>query len=535
MANVLDYIPGVYHAAIADGSINIDLAEYLADAFAAASNATVTFPVGTYTLTTFALPANSTLLTDGPGTVFKQLGSAASIDPVLLIRNASNVTVESCTIVGIIASWEIDGSEFNHGIAIEARNGETARNIRIGDITARNIRGDGVYIINWLGGLVAGITIGDVFGDNVLRNIVGIVGGRDIDIGNIDGTAAGYSTLDLEPEGSYSEGVDGVTVRSVRGNLCQVAANPDTFVRNVRIDRLDTDPGYTADSTPPYERNALSPVSLHRTDAGLALRNAERVWIGHHRARGHTHHAVMFVPDAPSPAPFVTDPTIEIGSVDYTSIGAADSTYYTLIKALGMRQVVVRGGVYTVLSDAQSLIHGSSSSPWTECLVEQVRGNGLVAKWINRGRFTGVAVNAPSSRGAFQNLSNCLVANARIAAGYLGYNVADSFVELTDFDMVAGGSYVLGGASPGVRFRKSGIDGAFVEDGMIGSEALPNIGWNAAMGTANKGSYAVYAGQNVGSSYSQVEAQETDDAVKAVAQRVKAIEDAARALGDLRG
>lgn len=56
-------------------------------------------------------------------------------------------------------------------------------------------------------------------------------------------------------------------------------------------------------------------------------------------------------------------------------------------------------------------------------------------------------------------------------------------------------------------------------------------GWTAGTGTANKGAFATYAGQDVSATYVEAEAQATDDAAKANSQRIKAIEDALRTHG----
>jgi hypothetical protein len=60
-------------------------------------------------------------------------------------------------------------------------------------------------------------------------------------------------------------------------------------------------------------------------------------------------------------------------------------------------------------------------------------------------------------------------------------------------------------------------------------DTLKDLGWTASTGTPSKGAYATYAGQVVSVGYVQAEAQATDNAVKAVSQRLKAIEDALRA------
>lgn len=56
-------------------------------------------------------------------------------------------------------------------------------------------------------------------------------------------------------------------------------------------------------------------------------------------------------------------------------------------------------------------------------------------------------------------------------------------------------------------------------------------GWTAGTGTANKGAFTTYAGQDCSAAYVEAEAQATDDATKANAQRIKAIEDMLRTHG----
>lgn len=60
---------------------------------------------------------------------------------------------------------------------------------------------------------------------------------------------------------------------------------------------------------------------------------------------------------------------------------------------------------------------------------------------------------------------------------------------------------------------------------------VQEAGWTAGTGTANKGAFATYAGQDVSAAYVEAEAQATDNAAKANSQRIKAIEDALRAHG----
>lgn len=540
MANVLDYIPSTYHADIRNGTINVDLSTYVADAFAA--NRAVLFPEGTYTLKSYTLPEGSTLLTEGAATVFKQLGSAEWADSIFFVES-SNVTIQDCTIEGIISLFDYtidkitpghgtgaNNSEFNHGICIRAHVTEAQiKNVRIGNVLFKDIRGDGISIYCKNDATLEEIHIGDVYSDNVLRNGVAIVGGSNITIGNIDGHAIGYASFDCEPE-DYSAQVDSIWVRSIRGAVCALQATPGSAVRNVRIAVLDTNPAHTSNSTPPYKNG--SGVSYHRDESGLVLRNADNIFIGTHKSRDHSHHALEYIGD---PESTVTDPSVEIDLIDYANIGSGDSTYYALINAGGMRKVTVRGGRFDVVADAQSLIFGNSLSYATACLVENVVGSGLVAKYVGAGRFTGLQIDTDSeNRGIFLAVQQAYVASSQLRGGYLGYNVVAGVYEHVDFDQVSGGPYIFGGTSAGNRFRKSDVAGTFIEDGVYGSEGIANTGWTASSGTADKGAYAVYPGQDVSSAYVEAEAQATDDAVKSLSQRLKALEDAAWTLGALR-
>ena len=73
----------------------------------------------------------------------------------------------------------------------------------------------------------------------------------------------------------------------------------------------------------------------------------------------------------------------------------------------------------------------------------------------------------------------------------------------------------------------TGNPGTFVEVRAVQKQT----GWTAATGTAAKGAYATYAGQTVSALYVQAEAQATDNAVKAISQRFKALEDDLRTAG----
>ncbi|AIM22383.1 tail protein [Serratia sp. SCBI] len=79
----------------------------------------------------------------------------------------------------------------------------------------------------------------------------------------------------------------------------------------------------------------------------------------------------------------------------------------------------------------------------------------------------------------------------------------------------------VGGSVNAVSYKVSGIQ-------VVGAQ---QAGWTAATGTANKGAFNADQSYTIGTSYSQSEVQALADALKAACQRVKALEDMARAHG----
>lgn len=84
-------------------------------------------------------------------------------------------------------------------------------------------------------------------------------------------------------------------------------------------------------------------------------------------------------------------------------------------------------------------------------------------------------------------------------------------------------------------FAGNGLTGGGPLTGNVTLNARKDTGWTASTGAAAKGAYAVYPGQTVGAGYVQAQAQATDDGIKVLAQRVKALEDALRANQSIDG
>lgn len=457
--NILDFIPAHLHAAIRDGCTTGDLSPYYRQAFV--RHRTVYFPAGTYWHRSFTLPAGSTLATDGCGTVFRQLPDVAPLLSLFVIEG-SGTRMESCTLHGIIDRFDYrdsargGNSEFNHMILVHARRGRAPlEGVEIGDVVAHNVRGDGITILCDRGATLRNVRIGNFLGHNVLRNGIAIVGGTDIEIARIDGSAFGYATFDIEPEGAYSAPVERVRVGHVRGATVQIAANPDTYVRDVVIDHLDTDPAHAGTTQPVYRgRNGKKALG---TSVGLRLRNADAIRIGAHKARRHAAHAIAYVGD-PNAA-FVQDPRIEIGSIDYAGIGRDEATHFALIQAVGMRDVAVRGGQATMTKDNQRLLLGGTNGAGTRCHIEQVKTNGMIAAYVTHSRFRDISTRSSGARGFAIGVSHSTFERCRVFAGYLGYRLVDCTFIACIFAPARAGTPALGGPGRNNRFIGSTIAG----------------------------------------------------------------------------
>jgi hypothetical protein len=122
------------------------------------------------------------------------------------------------------------------------------------------------------------VRIGHVHGDNILRNVVSVVGGQRISIERVTGTGVGYTHLDVEPD-AYNGPVTGCTVGTVVGSFVQVAGQtPEASVDQVRIGLLEL-------SSPVRRSVPNYAPGLSRNDA-LTLRNVRSLFIGRLAARG---------------------------------------------------------------------------------------------------------------------------------------------------------------------------------------------------------------------------------------------------------
>jgi hypothetical protein len=247
---------------------------------------TIFVPAGVYLIDQLMLPTGTTILTDGFATIFKQ---QPRLPPTVRILNVvgSNVAIGDCTVEGNIES---DTGEQHHGINVSA-NKQTAdiSHVRIGNVRGSNLRGDVVYLGTADGRNLHDVEVGDVFGSNVLRNVVSIVGGDVIRIGTIGGSRVGYMHLDIEPDRDNGP-VTYCTVKAVHGGFVQVAGQTaEAYVEAVALGLVDLEAPVNG-STPVYL------PGLNRADA-LTIRNVRSIEFGQFLAKDFPGHAIKQVWD----------------------------------------------------------------------------------------------------------------------------------------------------------------------------------------------------------------------------------------------
>lgn len=276
---------------------------------------TLYVPAGVYLVDRLVLPRGTTLFTDGFETIFRQRPGLPEAIRILNV-GGSDIWIGDCTVEGSITT---DPGEQRHGINVSAtaRTGDVS-NIRIGNVHGRNLRGDVVYIGSNDGRSVSAVRVGDVRGSNIFRNIVSVVGGRNISIGNISGTNVGYTHLDIEPE-EYSGPLDGCTVESVTGGFVQIAGqSAKSYAGQVRIRLLDL-VGSLQHCIPPYK------PGLDRKDA-LVVRNIRSLEIGRLVARGFDGAAIRQVWDPGA----LSDQRIHIHQAELSDCARSNGHAYVL-------------------------------------------------------------------------------------------------------------------------------------------------------------------------------------------------------------
>lgn len=233
------------------------------------------FPNGTYLVDYINVYADTTVNTAN-NVLFKQKPQALAGKRIMNILG-SNVEIGNVNFEGNILT---DIDEQNHAVFIisNATNGNLS-NIRIGDVSVSDIRGDGFYVGSTAGYRSSTISIGNVVVDNVYRNGVSITSGYDITIKTVTGTRVGFMIVDLETNAGQGT-IEDVKISYVRGRcLGFIGTTATDYVDSVLVENADLDPSYQGQSTPSYA------VGVALKD-GITLRNCKSVNLGTAKVSG---------------------------------------------------------------------------------------------------------------------------------------------------------------------------------------------------------------------------------------------------------
>lgn len=402
MRDVVSVFDFMTTAQIADVQANTALIDVTA-AFAAALAASleVYAPAGTYLVSAINLNRSGhTLRTDGFATIFQQK-AGSGVGARMINVKASNVTIESCSTKGNIAT---DTDEQNHSVFIQsnATNGNLT-NITVGDVYGQNIRGDVLYIGATTGYMTSYVRFGRITGSNILRNVVSIVGGEYI-TGDaaISSGATGYMALDIEPDFVTCHDIH---VELVRGAAmaCQPPLAANTAY-NISIGMADLDPSFAPNSTPPYASRDVQ--------SALLLRNIKSFQINYLKAKDHTHFALEYVWNGGEQR----GEGIEIGYLDSNNVGSGESTYNAAILAQDINYITIRDARVT-LNDTTNdtmILGDSSGSTFTRAIIDRAVVNGRVARYIQQGRFSNIIANTASATSAFNRIDDCTILDSNI-------------------------------------------------------------------------------------------------------------------------
>lgn len=246
-------------------------------AAAVATGRALYFRQGLWTVSKWTITDDITVLTAGVLTEFRQL-AGSGINPVIQVR--ANVELWSngaATISGNIAT---DEYEFNHGIHVYGRDGVVIDRFTCGDVLGVNLRGDTVCTEVRLseGGYLGYCRMGTIYGSNIYRNVLSIVGG---DYGLVDGAivlsgGVGYYALDLEADTSTAD-LKKWSFGVVVGPRIGIIGDPDGGVLSgdVHIEHGYIDQLAFTSSTPAYP--ITYPPAVGR---GVLYRDAKSISFG---------------------------------------------------------------------------------------------------------------------------------------------------------------------------------------------------------------------------------------------------------------
>lgn len=412
----------------------VSAATNVTTAFASAALVAAThenfIPPGTWNISSVTYTDGARVRTAGFSTVIAQIAGydgAPNAQARIVNLAGSDIVfaLEGVKITGQIAT---DSGEQNHAVFVY-KTGASIDNITIGDVYGQDLRGDVLYIGAPSGFTTTNVSYGRITGNNVLRNVVSIVGGSYITgkAAIADG-AVGLCVYDIEPDNDPSTDIH---VDMVKGRFCQVAPpNAADYCDRITIGTLDLDPSYSANSTPVY--------ASHISTYGLSTRNTRHIYIANARIKNFTHYAWFQTYNGGE----LADQRIHFGHLDVSGCGASESTYNSPCVATGMDFIRVDSGVFSLQAPTTDYCFYGDPSNTTRMQISNFSADGCVARFADASTFDGISINTANAAIGFRDLTNTTISNSNITIPTLASNATN--VTFARVDATCSTAYLSG-------------------------------------------------------------------------------------------
>src|SRR6185437_395211 len=307
------------NGAVGDGTTDDTAAIQSTIDSAAASYRRVRFGAKTYIVTSLTIPDGMVVETAGFGTRIKQKSGTGPDTPIITVTGSCEIG--DISVEGQLGQAGDTTGEFNHGIFVDAATSFAA--VKIGNVSAKNIRGDAVNFGTGTGVTLGDCQLGDVLLDNVYRNGVAAVGNvHSLRAGTVSKAPSatygcGFKEVDIEADPGSGNTL-GVYFHRVFGRFVGVnATDAADFCDAVEFGSLDLDPSYTPGCNPAFTTTPTNAIEM---------RACKSLKIGKLKVNGFTGGAIVPVSGA-STVPLV----ITIDEADVTNCqqgGSSTDPYF---------------------------------------------------------------------------------------------------------------------------------------------------------------------------------------------------------------
>jgi hypothetical protein len=407
----------------ADSTGNTEATAIFTAALAASNE--IILPSGIYKIKSVSVAANKKITTIGAVTI-QQLSGVVT-DARTFVIAGSNVSIGDMTIVGNIST---DTGEQRHGFFMQPST--SIKNITIGNITGKNIRGDIIYIGGTPTNKITNVNIGNITIDNVYRNGVAVTGGENITIDSLTCiSGCGYGLIDVEPNIATSQTCDNIRIKYAKGRTILINGQNSDVIGKVIIDFADLNKDYQTNSTPAY-----APYDAVRY-GGISAFNFNLLQIGTLKTNNMDYHGIR----CPSLGGYYAKSKIRIDRLEQSNCSLIDPTYnsYNLASSSYVIEFTVKsaeitlhdpatkkGFESTVLDISNVVINGQLCLNCTKPKISNMTftcANDIYVIGASPPNSTHAATITDSSVvftgavGRLTNVPNCTIVNSNIVYG----------------------------------------------------------------------------------------------------------------------